>query len=402
MNDLRERFRVLDDVPVPPRIAASLPPFASSAPRRASGRRVGTVVAAFVLAATSFAILVRAFGPGSQPHDRSDVDAGSFSVEVGRPIQVGDGPNAVAVGAGAVWVSALPGDGPPYSLLRLDPITGEVVARIPVPALPTWEVGGGGMVALPDGVWVTGAVDDSEGRADAIVFRVDPATNEVAEEIDLGPGFGADLWIDESGVWVLIFDEHPDPGISVIRLHVASLEEVARVHLPTDWAKQVFAFAGSIWVQGNRENSPETVVPDVLFRIDPATNRFRGTFALPTEEFSLAVDGISVWQRAPDGVIRIDPGRQPVRVALEGVWDQCSCIQIASDGDGGLWALGKIGPDRVQVVHVSADGERDRRAEAEVPDAVLGSVAIAFDHLHQTLWLAQYEDTVTPLRIVRD
>jgi hypothetical protein len=59
-------------------------------------------------------------------------------------------------------------------------------------------------------------------------------------------------------------------------------------------------------------------------------------------------------------------------------------------------------PGRIQAIHVAADGTIVDRAEATVPDAVLDSVTIAFDQEHRTVWLAQYEDTVTPLRIVAD
>jgi hypothetical protein len=392
MNDLRERFRVLDDVTVPDRIA-SLPQLPVRAHPPSAPRRGVTVLVATVLAIVSFAILVFAFRAGPPPDE--SVGAGHFSVKVGSPIQVGDGPNAVAAGAGGVWVSALPADGPPYDLIRLDPVTGDVEARIPVPSLTTWEVGGGGLIALPDGVWVTGAVDPRR----AIVFRVDPATNEVAQRVDLGPGFGADVWIDASGVWVLVFEDGPGSAIAAVRLDPVTLEEVARIPLPTDWAKQIFAFDGSIWIHGNREDSRDAVRPDVLFRIDPATNEFVGTVALPTEEFSLAVDDTSIWQRARDGVVRVDPSGSFAHVPLGGMEEFC-CSHIASDGTGGLWAIARSGePGRVRIVHVTAEGEIDGRAEASVPEEVLDSVTIAFDPEHRTVWTAQYEDTVTPLRL---
>jgi hypothetical protein len=405
MDDLRERFAALDDVPVPDRLARR-PIRPLTGPRPPSALRRGvTALVAVVLAVVSFAILVRAFR-SAPPRETVDVGATTFAAHLGDPIAVGDYPNAVAVGAGAVWVSAHPADGPPYELVRLDPVTGEVVARIEVPALPTWEVGGGGHVALPDGVWVTGTVDRADGTGccgDAIVFRVDPATNEVADRIDLGPGGGNDVWVDDTGVWVLIFDEAPEPGISVVRLDPVSLEEVARIPLPSDWAKQVFAYDGSIWVHGNREGTSEEhgVVPDVLFRIDPATNRYVERVDLPSEEFSLAVDGSSIWQRAVDGVFRVDPGGSHMRVPLEGLEEYC-CDHIVSDRMGGLWVVAqRREPRRVEVVHVTADGVIDARGEAEVPET-LESVAVAFDPEHRTIWLAQYKDTVTPLRVVPD
>jgi hypothetical protein len=404
MDDLRERFAALDDVPVPDQLVQhqSRP---LAAPRPPSALRRGvTALVAVILALASFVILVRAFRPGSAPEDPTDIGAGSFSVELGPPIEVGDGPNAVAAGAGGVWVSALADDGPPYELVRLDPVTGEVVARIEVPALPTWEVGGGGLVARTDGVWVTGTVERPVGTGccgEAIVFRVDPATNEVVERVDLGPGSAADVWIDDTGMWVLIFDEGTDRGISVVRLDRLSLEEVARIPLPTDWAKQVFAFDGSIWVHGNREDDSTDVFPDVLFQVDPATNRYVGKADLPSGEFSLAVDDASIWQRVLDGVVRFDPDGAPIRVPIDGMEEFC-CSHIASDGAGGIWAIARNGPGHVRVVHVTADGEIDGEALAAASKTDLESVTIAFDPQHGTIWLAQYEDTVTPLRILPD
>jgi len=264
-----------------------------------------------------------------------------------------------------------------------------------VPSLPTWEVGGGGLTAVSDGVWIAGSADPRR----ATVVRVDPATNELAEEIDLGPGFGADVWIDATSLWVLIFDEGEDPGISLVRIDRTSLDEVARIALPTDWAKQVFGFDGSIWVHGNRQDSPLSVVPDVLFRVDPATNRYLGAVGLPSEAFPLAVDAGGVWQRTDDGVVRVQPERAEVPVELDRLWDQCHCGHIVSDGDGGLWMIGRSAPSHIEVIRIGSDERIGLRDDVEVPDSVLESVAVAFDDEHQTLWLAQYRDTVTPLRL---
>jgi hypothetical protein len=158
--------------------------------------------------------------------------------------------------------------------------------------------------------------------------------------------------------------------------------------------------AVAVWVHGNREDSTDAVRPDVLFQIDPATNRYVGSMELPSQEFTLAVDGGSLWQRTPSGVVLIDPDGPLVWVQLEGMEEHC-CSHIASDGRGGVWAVASGGPGRMQVVHVTPDGQVDGRAEVVVPVPVLDSVAVALDPERQTLWLAQYEDTVTPLRLAR-
>jgi DNA-binding beta-propeller fold protein YncE len=60
-------------------------------------------------------------------------------------IEVGRGASGIAVGAGAVWVaSALDRE-----VWRLDPVSGEALARIPVDGAPREVAVGAG------GVWVT-------------------------------------------------------------------------------------------------------------------------------------------------------------------------------------------------------------------------------------------------------
>lgn len=62
-----------------------------------------------------------------------------------RAIAVGDGPVALAVGAGAVWV-ANSGDG---TVSRIDPRTNHVIATIPVGHRPQ------GIAIAAGAVWVT-------------------------------------------------------------------------------------------------------------------------------------------------------------------------------------------------------------------------------------------------------
>jgi hypothetical protein len=80
----------------------------------------------------------------------------------------------LAVGAGSVWVSSA--DGFADAVLKVDPETGRVVDRIPVPAeSPTSLAFGHGSV------WVT----NSERGT---LSRVDPRTGEVAAKIEVGRG----------------------------------------------------------------------------------------------------------------------------------------------------------------------------------------------------------------------
>lgn len=94
--------------------------------------------------------------------------------------------HAATVAFGAVWVTST-GAG---SVSRVDPATNTVVAEIPVHAGPRFLAGGEGSV------WVL-------SQSDGTLARIDPETNRVIASIDVGvPGEGGDLSIGEHYVWV--------------------------------------------------------------------------------------------------------------------------------------------------------------------------------------------------------
>ncbi|MFN2543201.1 MAG: hypothetical protein ABR600_01330 [Actinomycetota bacterium] len=109
-------------------------------------------------------------------------------------IELGHLGGGVAVGDGAVWVSA-PEDG---LLLRVNPVSGEVVEEIGGLAQPAWVAAGEG------GVWVISSTWPDHPHADGSVTRVDPATNEVVSRIgiDEGPGEAAGITVGGGFVWV--------------------------------------------------------------------------------------------------------------------------------------------------------------------------------------------------------
>jgi hypothetical protein len=347
------------------------------------------IAVAFVVAAASLFLVVRAFR-GEPNGDRPDrVLPAGLDMQIGPPVPVGEYPNAVAIGEGAVWVSSSSADGDDLRLVRVDPVTGEVVARIPVPTVPTWEVGGGGLVASSGSIWVAGA-QDTEGEpgcCGGVLLRIDPATNDVAEVIELGAGFGADVWIDETGIWVLLFGPERDDGsnIEVVRLDPITHEVVARVPLPSNWAKQVFGFGGSIWIHGNEGRGS-------------VTNELVETVPLPSQEFPLAVDGVAIWQRTPDGVVRVDAAGSGISARLEGFEEFC-CSHIASDGHGGVWTVSRLAEDRYRIAHVTPQGAIDRVGEVDVSPELTNAVTATLDPGRQTIWIVQYERTVTPLRL---
>ena len=151
-----------------------------------------------------------------------------------RRIELGRGIDGVAAGAGSIWVTR----GSPATLIRIDPRTGRVSARIPIatgrgPTAPypigvafgsgsVWVLNGNtGTVSRVDptldAVTATvprvsldpirivagaGAVWIADGANDA-VERIDPATARVTRTIPVG-GLPTSLAVGPGGVWAAV------------------------------------------------------------------------------------------------------------------------------------------------------------------------------------------------------
>jgi len=202
----------------------------------------------------------------------------------------------VAVGAGSVWVSSA--DGFADAMLKVDPETGQVVDRIPVPPeSPTSLAFGHGSV------WVTNA---SRGT----LSRVDPRTGEVAAKIEVGRGAtGVAVDEDSGAVWVAsgsFFLGEDSENNKLSRVEVATDRVVAEVPIaarePDGGAYRVAVGEGVVWAQGARGG---------LFKVDPATNEVVAERDLGGYSSDLAVYGGSVWATAQVSVgtrlYRIDP-----------------------------------------------------------------------------------------------
>jgi YVTN family beta-propeller protein len=110
------------------------------------------------------------------------------TARVAATIDLPFGPQALAVGAGAVWVADFVGD----RVVRLDPSTG---ARTAIPA-------GRGPVSIAvgaDAVWVA-------NRLDRTVARLDPTTLAVTDTVALGKR-PTDIAVDGSSVWVAVEED---------------------------------------------------------------------------------------------------------------------------------------------------------------------------------------------------
>jgi streptogramin lyase len=163
--------------------------------------------------------------PGRHPDGkliRIDPDGG----EVAARIAVRGDPFAVAADIEAVWVATAQGPAE-----RVDRVTNRVAAVIPAGG----PVGGTQAVAVgAGGVWLA-------DPGDSVVLRVDPATNRTVARI---PVAGAHhLAVDENGVWVVSGYE-----AALVRVDPGSNRPVATVPVRyLRDLKGLTAGAGSVW-----------------------------------------------------------------------------------------------------------------------------------------------------------
>jgi len=93
-------------------------------------------------------------------------------------------PGGVAAEYGSVWVT----DQIANTIVRVDAVTGRVIARIPVGHEPL------GVAAGDGNVWVTNAADDT-------VSEIDPTTNQVVTTLDVGD-HPTQVAVGDGSVWI--------------------------------------------------------------------------------------------------------------------------------------------------------------------------------------------------------
>lgn len=229
-----------------------------------------------------------------------------------------DGVNAgLAVGAGSIWLAPT---GSP--LLRIDPSTNRVIARIPLGAERHGDPRplGGGVAFAAGRVWVSR--DSNQPRGD--VISVNPRTNQAAARpvtVGSGPGtvvsaFGS-LWVENTSIVVggnappqtypamsridprdrrvttepfsgtpatgfgsLWVGQSPGTdGAAVLRVNPATGQTLAQIDVPRVVA--IASGGGRVWaIAYPRSRSAATFQPikdtAALWQIDPRTNRVIG------------------------------------------------------------------------------------------------------------------------------
>ncbi len=389
MSDLSERYRLLTSLPAPdlwPDIERRTPGPARGRPPR----RLLTAAVALAVAAAAIGFAIRSFGlqhetpsPGSTPSPTpSELTARvTAAIPIGPRGQV----PSVAYGAGSVWVAYFDTSPDQHGhLVRVDPQTNQVVDDIVVDTFPSWEVGGGGLTVSDGSVWITGSIESTRcpdpglfqaGRFQAALVRVDAATDTPGQTICLGGHFGADVAVDDAGVWVLVFGDH-DRMLSVVHVDPSTGDVLGRTELQQHYGHWLFAVGGSI-VAGVNEVSGADVGNSVLAVIDPATGVLRDTIPLHSSAW-LASDGEQLWAATGDGLERLDPVTGAVTAGPYAVANTGDALAVGPEyvsflaPEGRQLLLLRLNPATGQTTPIEVQGGFEWNALAQAPGTLWG------------------------------
>jgi streptogramin lyase len=334
-----------------------------AAPRRSGWPLALAIVGLLLIGAAALAFFLSRGGgsvPSGQPGRLLRIDPASNRVAASIP--VGNGPAAVAVGSGRVWVASYV-DG---TLWQLDPRTGEVT-KIPALGRPY-------AVTVQAGEAYVAALGPSQFGGN--VAQYDAVSGGHGGGV---PSFACSLTSGEYGVWIA-----GCPNVQELSIDGSNVAIGARVKIPfpahlsaANFREGLGSMAmgeGAVWVVGDAADQR-------LWRIDPRSDRVVSTIALGFPPASVAAGDGAVWvtDQLGDRLVEVDPttdrmvrsipvGRGAAGVALggSGVWvagaidhtvtrvDAASgrvvdTIRVAASpqavavGDGGVWVVGNAG-----------------------------------------------------------
>lgn len=233
-------------------------------------------------------------------------------------ITVPAGPGWLGVGFGSVWLSKSESD----LLLRIDPTTNSIAARIPVGPDPELGIGFG-----LGSVWIA----DTKERS---LRQIGPTTNKVVRTypVNISAEPEGSIGVGAGSIWLLTNDNGTNSG-TLSRLDPATGKTIATIPVKPKSTTAMVA-DDAVWVANAADASVQ--------RIDTRTNKVVSEIAVHAGPRFLAsgASGIWVWSQGDGSVAHIDPATN--RVA--------AIINVGFPGPGGdLWVEDGI-------VWISAEG----------------------------------------------
>jgi YVTN family beta-propeller protein len=321
-------------------------PMPTPPPRRRTGLLLGAGAAALAVVVLLVVLLnaggeppatgPSGAGPSTAPSAaltdyvaRVDPDSGQVMARV----EAGRDPVGVVVAEGSVWVA----NGGDDTLSRIDPVTERVEATIDV-------VKGPFAVAVGEGaVWVAGI--------DTSLSRIDPATNDVVPfDVGVRP---ESLAVGEGAVWVAYGLGSESPEVRIEQFDARTGQRVREVRVPgiigagvgAAFRWVMAAAGGSLWTGGDEGN---------LYRIDSVTGEVLSKKALgkPISDISATADSVWVGSNGTPGTV----------FAVDG---QSGKVVDTIPGGGG-----RVGGPWHRPLHLAAD-----EADVWVTDAMNGTIS---------------------------
>jgi len=249
---------------------------------------------------------------GEKAVSRLDLATNQFVATV----PVGEFPQALAIGFGAIWAVDLNG-----TVTRIDPLTNQVSATIPV--VPS--SGLNGIATSAEALWVS---NSEQGT----VYRIDPSTNQVIATIQVEPG-SSQIAVTPEAIWVT----NPITPI-LTRIDPGTNQVSATIRLDCS-TRELALDTTAVWVAC--DNVP------ALLRIDPLTNQVVARIAVGNHPQAVAISSSGIWVAsitdntlaliAPDtnqvtAVVQV--GQSPVDMVA--VQDE---VWVAIGGENAVWRI---------------------------------------------------------------
>jgi DNA-binding beta-propeller fold protein YncE len=394
MSDLDRLVRQADRVRAPdlwPEIEHRHP----REPRPSLPRRVVVGAVALAVAGAGIGLAAAAF---LDQWGQRRVAASPLEVHprITAEVPVGQFPQEIAVGEGGVWVTVNQADPPEHwYVARIDPATNQVTDEIEVREVLDVAAGSGA-------VWAT-TYDRSFGWG---IVQIDPGSRSVVRTIPLNcdPQCApTQIAVADEAVWVTASTGYPERGL-VIRIDPAAGQVVDRIEVPGD-PRDLVAGQNGVWVFSLTHWTSCCVGGGTLYRIDPATNavtanlldgRIPPASGVSTPPVLAAGHGF-VWTSAAPGdpidladkridVVRVDPASDQVtgRARLGTLF-----FPFASDSCC-IWFRGGV-EDAAPTI-----GRLDPISMRVVDELPLETTVLdgALDSSTQTIWLSTYRGRV--------
>ena len=293
---------------------------------------------ALIAAALAGYYLTRGGGGSSQlPGRDSLVRIDPATSDVVATIRVGEDPSAVAVSKDGVWVASRAD----AVVRRIDPATNAITVATPAHGRPTE------LAVIPGSVLV------SNGPLDTNVTVIDAPTGRETNVISLtrGGGFAGSAHIAArgSGVWLAGIDRR------VGRLDLTAAKVVDPVSIPAPGSERADAYFSSIAVSNDAIWVLGDVNDPTLSRIERSTGRVTTRIRLPFAPKKLAVGSGAVWvtSQLDDTLSRIDPATTAITSTVHagrgasGVAVGAGSVWVANEVDN---TVSRIDPKTLRVL----------------------------------------------------